>query len=168
MLLAFAWVANPFTLYALNMNTNDALVGALLAWFIAALSVPWLRGALLAAAGLAKLGPLALVPLLMSLRRRRGDAGRVRRLASLLLLSMLARQSDGLHLFWERTFHYQLNRVTPLSIWTLGALSPGVADPALAAAGAAGGGGAGLPAAWRCCRADARTRWPWRRWPRPR
>jgi hypothetical protein len=123
-LLAFAWVANPFTLYALNMNTNDALVGALLAWFIAALSVPWLRGGLMAAAGLAKLGPLALLPLLMSLR------GRVATLAgfvgtSLLLLSMLARQSDGLHLFWERTFHYQLNRVTPLSIWTLGAFHPG-------------------------------------------
>ena len=50
--LAFGWAANPFTLYALNMNTNDALVGALLAWFLAALSVPWLRGAVLAAAGL--------------------------------------------------------------------------------------------------------------------
>ena len=35
-LLAFGWAANPFTLYALNMNTNDALVGALLAWFLAA------------------------------------------------------------------------------------------------------------------------------------
>ena len=70
LLLAFAWVANPFTLYALNMNTNDALVGALLAWFIAALSVPWLRGGLMAAAGLTKLGPLALVPLMLSLRGR--------------------------------------------------------------------------------------------------
>ena len=124
LLLAFGWAANPFTLYALNMNTNDALVGALLAWFIAALSVPWLRGGLMAAAGLAKLGPLALVPLLMSLRRRVATlAGFL--LTSLLLLSMLARQSDGLHVFWERTFHYQLNRVTPLSIWTLGAFHPG-------------------------------------------
>jgi hypothetical protein len=124
LLLAFAWVANPFTLYALNMNTNDSLVGALLAWFIAALSVPWLRGGLMAAAGLAKLGPLALVPLMLSLRRRVATlAGFVG--TSLLLLSMLARQSNGLHLFWDRTFHYQLNRVTPLSIWTLGAFHPG-------------------------------------------
>jgi hypothetical protein len=124
LLLAFAWVANPFTLYALNMNTNDALVGALLAWFIAALSVPWLRGGLMAAAGLAKLGPLALLPLLMSLQRRVATlAGFL--LTSLLLLSMLARQSDGLQVFWDRTFHYQLNRVTPLSIWTLGAFHPG-------------------------------------------
>ena len=68
--MAFAWAANPFTLYALNMNTNDALVGALLAWAMALLSIPAARGALLAAAGLAKLGPLALIPLFLSLRRR--------------------------------------------------------------------------------------------------
>ena len=58
-LMAFAWAANPFTLYALNMNTNDALVGALLAWTMALLSIPAARGALLACAGLSKLGPLA-------------------------------------------------------------------------------------------------------------
>ena len=50
------------------MNTNDALVGALLAWMLAALSVPVLRGALLAAASLTKFAPLALVPLFASLR----------------------------------------------------------------------------------------------------
>jgi hypothetical protein len=123
-LLAFAWAANPFTLYALNMNTNDALVGALLAWFMAALSVPWLRGGLLAAAGLTKLGPLALLPLLASLRQRRATFAGVA-VASLLFLSMLALDSNGLRLFWDRSFHYQLNRVTPLSIWTIGSFHPG-------------------------------------------
>jgi hypothetical protein len=123
-LLAFAWAANPFTLYSLNMNTNDALVGALLAWFMAALSVPWLRGALLAAAGLTKLGPLALLPLLASLRGRRATFAGVA-VASLLLLSMLALDGNGLRLFWDRSFHYQLNRVTPLSIWTIGSFHPG-------------------------------------------
>ena len=44
-LMAFAWAANPFTLYALNMNTNDALVGALLAWAMALLSIPAAGGA---------------------------------------------------------------------------------------------------------------------------
>jgi len=123
-LLAFAWAADPFTLYALNMNTNDALVGALLAWMMAALSLPAVRGVLLAAAGLTKLGPLALVPLLLSLRNRRataiGFAG-----GSLALLSMLALDGSGLRLFWDRTFHYQLGRVTPLSIWTIGSYHPG-------------------------------------------
>ncbi len=42
--LAFAWAANPFTLYSLNMNSNDALVGALLAWTLAVLSFPAARG----------------------------------------------------------------------------------------------------------------------------
>lgn len=123
-LLAFAWAANPFTLYALNMNTNDALVGALLAWFMAALSVPWLRGGLMAAAGLTKLGPLALLPLLVSLRGRRATFAGVA-VASLLLLSVLALDGNGLRLFWDRSFHYQLNRVTPLSIWTIGSFHPG-------------------------------------------
>jgi glycosyl transferase family 87 len=123
-LLAFAWAANPFTLYALNMNTNDALVGALLAWMIAALSLPAARGVLLAAAGLTKLGPLALVPLLLSLRNRTATAIGLAA-GSLALLSMLALDGNGLRLFWDRTFHYQLGRVTPLSIWTIGSYHPG-------------------------------------------
>jgi hypothetical protein len=123
-LLAFAWAANPFTLYALNMNTNDALVGALLAWTIAALSLPVARGAVLAAAGLTKLGPLALVPLFLSLRNRAATMAAFAGM-SLILLSMLALDGNGLKLFWDRTFDYQLGRVTPLSIWTIGAYHPG-------------------------------------------
>jgi hypothetical protein len=123
-LLAFAWAADPFTLYALNMNTNDALVGALLAWMIAALSFPVVRGVLLAAAALTKLGPLALVPLLLSLRNRVATAIGLAA-GSIALLSMLALDANGLRLFWERTFHYQLGRVTPLSIWTIGSYHPG-------------------------------------------
>ena len=127
LLLAFGWAANPFTLYALNMNTNDALVGALLAWTLAALSVPALRGALLAAASLTKFAPLALVPLFMSLRHKLatliGFAA-----AALVLLSMLVLDSNGLSLFWHRTLDYQLGRVTPMAIWTLTTYHPGWPD----------------------------------------
>lgn len=126
-LLAFAWASNPFTLYALNMNTNDALTGALLAWTIAALSLPVVRGAALSAAGLTKLGPLALVPLFASLRHRAATAAGFVGM-SLILLSILALDGDGLRLFWERTFDYQLGRVTPLSIWTLGSYHPNWPD----------------------------------------
>ena len=38
---------------------------------------------------------------------------------------MLALDGNGLRLFWDRTFHYQLGRVTPLSIWTIGNYHPG-------------------------------------------
>ena len=126
-LLAFAWVANPFTLYALNMNTNDALVGALLAWMLAALSVPALRGALLAAASLTKFAPLALVPLFASLKHRVATfAGFA--VAGLALLSILALDAHGLSLFWQRTLDYQLGRVTPMAIWTLPSYHPGWPD----------------------------------------
>jgi hypothetical protein len=127
LLLAFGWAANPFTLYALNMNTNDALVGALLAWMLAALSVPALRGALLAAASLTKFAPLALVPLFASLKHRVATfAGFA--VAGVALLSILALDAHGLSLFWQRTLDYQLGRVTPMAIWTLPSYHPGWPD----------------------------------------
>ena len=133
LLLAFGWAANPFTLYALNMNTNDALVGALLAWTLAALSVPVLRGALLAAASLTKFAPLALVPLFASLRHRVATLVGFA-VAAIALLAMLALDSDGLSLFWHRTLDYQLGRVTPMAIWTLPSYHPGWPDIELAPA----------------------------------
>ena len=67
--LAYAWVSFPFTLFALESNTNDTLVAVLiLAALLAAtyrsnLSVAG-RGAMAALAGLTKFAPLALAPLL--------------------------------------------------------------------------------------------------------
>jgi hypothetical protein len=72
--LAYAWAAYPFTLFALESNSNDTLVAVLvLAAVLAASSPPpiadrWARrsasGAFAALAGLAKFAPLALAPLL--------------------------------------------------------------------------------------------------------
>jgi hypothetical protein len=125
--LAFAWAANPFTLYSLNMNSNDALVGALVACTFAVLSFPAARGVLLAAAALTKFAPLALVPLFSSLRGRFATLVGFA-VGALLLLSMLALDADGLSLFWHRTIDYQLGRVTPMSVWTLGLYHPGWYD----------------------------------------
>jgi len=125
--LAFAWAANPFTLYSLNMNSNDALVGALLAWTFALRAIPAARGAMLAAAALTKFAPLAVVPLFASLRNRAATFIGFG-VAALLLLSKLALDSDGISLFWHRTIDYQLGRVTPMAIWTLGLYHPGWYD----------------------------------------
>ncbi len=38
---------------------------------------------------------------------------------------MLAFDRHGLRLFWDRTIGYQTDRVTPMSIWTLGDFHPG-------------------------------------------
>jgi hypothetical protein len=122
--LAFAWAANPFTLYSLNMNSNDALVGALVAWTLAVLSFPAARGVLLAAASLTKFAPLAMVPLFASLRSRFATLAGFA-VGALLLLSMLALDANGASLFWHRTIDYQLGRVTPMSVWTLGQYHPG-------------------------------------------
>jgi len=61
----FFWATFPFTLYAMSSNSNDAVVGALVAWTFAALSFPFLRGLVLGLAGWAKFAPLMLVPLLV-------------------------------------------------------------------------------------------------------
>jgi hypothetical protein len=165
-LLAFGWAANPFTLYALNLNTNDALVGALLAWLLAFLGRPMVRGALLAATALSKLGPLCLVPLMFSLRGRlRMAVGLV--VGSALLMSILLLDGGGLRVFWDRTLGYQLDRVTPLSIWTIGSYHP--AGPTCTGPSRRPRSRSGWDCfPWRCSRVAARMRCRWRRWRRSR
>ena len=69
-MLAYAWAAYPFTLYAMNCNTNDALVAALVLAALLAAGSPVGRGAFVALAGLTKFAPLALAPLFATLPPR--------------------------------------------------------------------------------------------------
>jgi hypothetical protein len=134
--LAYAWVSYPFTLFALESNSNDTLVGALvLAAVLAASYRSQLahsgRGALAALAGLAKFAPLALVPLLathgLGEEGRGGVSGRARSLALFLaafavaaaLVCIPALSHDSLHTIYERTIAYQSNRGSPFSVWGL-------------------------------------------------
>ncbi len=131
--LAYAWAAYPFTLYALESNSNDSLVGALaLAAVLAASYRTELaragRGALAALASLTKFAPLALVPLLathglegLSLARRaRALALYAAAFAgTVALVSIPALSHDSLHTIYERTFVYQSNRGSPFSVWGL-------------------------------------------------
>ena len=50
-LLAFAWLAYPFTAYVLNANTNDAIMPAVLVWGFWLVHVSGGRGAAVALAG---------------------------------------------------------------------------------------------------------------------
>ena len=63
--LVYLWAAYPFTLWSMNSNTNDTLVGMLVVG--ALLGVRWapVRGSLAALAGLTKFAPFALGPLLL-------------------------------------------------------------------------------------------------------
>jgi hypothetical protein len=62
--LAYAWVAYPFTLFALESNSNDTLVAVFILAALLLASSPPARGVFAALAGLTKLAPLALVPVL--------------------------------------------------------------------------------------------------------
>jgi hypothetical protein len=116
--LAYAWAANPFTLYALDCNVNDALVGGLVLGAIAAASSPAGRGALVALAGMAKFAPLALAPLFATHTRGawRFALGGAAALVPCLLLIL---GYGGLHTFYDRTLGFQAGRGSPFSVWGL-------------------------------------------------
>jgi hypothetical protein len=62
-LLCFAWAACPYTAFALESNTNDALVSLTLAAALLCLTAPIPRGITLALSSMTKFAPLALGPL---------------------------------------------------------------------------------------------------------
>ena len=69
MALAFAWLACPWTLYAMNANANDGLVAPRGRGRLLTLSSPAGRGVVVALAAAAKIGPAALAPLFATGRR---------------------------------------------------------------------------------------------------
>ena len=122
--LAFAWAAYPFTLLALQSNTNDALVAALLVGALLALRSPPGRGVLLGLAAAAKFAPAALVPLLAT-----GTGDEPRRTAwprfavafagIVALAIFMYLPPGGLREFWDATLGFQLGRSSPFSPWGL-------------------------------------------------
>jgi hypothetical protein len=131
--LAYAWVSFPFTLFALESDSNDTLVAVMILAALYFAGSPPVRGAFAALAGLTKFAPLALAPLLAThgLRDRDGwvsiSSFRSRAVALFLLAfagvaalaSIPALTHDSLHTIFERTLVYQSNRGSPFSIWGL-------------------------------------------------
>ncbi len=116
--LAYAWLAFPFSLFVANTNANDAfpvalVLGALLAW-----GNPIGRGILIALAGMTKFAPLALFPLFA---RARG-AGRfvVAFVLTVAVVSIPILLFGGtLKDFWDATLGYQADRKSPFSVYGL-------------------------------------------------
>jgi hypothetical protein len=126
--LAYAWASYPFTLFALESNSNDSLVAVLLLATLLVCSSPPARGIFAALAGLTKFAPLALSPLLWThgltglTARRRARALALFGLAfaiTVAVVSIPALTHDSLHTIYERTLAYQSNRESPFSIWGL-------------------------------------------------
>jgi hypothetical protein len=124
-LLAYAWAAYPFTLWSLSSNTNDALVALLLVVALLGITSAAARGVLGALAGLTKLAPLALAPLLLrgsgpSWPRKRSLACYVVAYGLTLLVAMLpVLLENNLHAFWRDSIAYQAGRLSPFSVWGL-------------------------------------------------
>jgi hypothetical protein len=147
--LAYAWVSYPFTLYALESNSNDSLVGALVLAAVLAATSPAVRGRtapgdglrragsgmFAALAGLTKFAPLALAPLLCTHGLGGLSWGRRARAVALFVLAFAATAAvvsipalahDSLHTIYERTIAYQDSRESPFSLWGLYGRPPGI------------------------------------------
>jgi hypothetical protein len=116
--LAYAWAANPFTLYAMNCNVNDALVGAFILAAILAAASPAGRGALIALAGMAKFAPLGLGPLFAT--HTRGALRYALAFAAVVVpCAIVVLAYGGVHDFYDRTIEFQGSRGSPFSVWGL-------------------------------------------------
>ncbi|MGC1165243.1 MAG: glycosyltransferase 87 family protein, partial [Solirubrobacterales bacterium] len=118
-ILAFGWAAYPYTAFALESNSNDTLVAALLVAMLLLLARPLARGAMAALATFAKFAPALLAPMLLTYESRR---------RSMLLFAVAFALASGavmlwpaidpgLHTFYDRTIAYQSGRDSPFSIW---------------------------------------------------
>ena len=132
-LLCFAWAACPYTAFALESNTNDALVSLGLAAALLCLTSPISRGVTLGLTSMTKFAPLALGPLFATFgatdRDRVPATGPVARYAkvvipftiafaiTVLVVCFQALQDPGLSTFWHRTIAEQGGRDSPFSIW---------------------------------------------------
>ena len=144
-IMAFAWAAYPYTAFALQSNSNDSLVGALLIWSLVGFSSLGWRALFLALASLVKFTPLFLVPLFAT--GQQGLAGRLdpdegsgfigrltgwspprpARLRLLYFASVFVGVAaliliypavePGLATTFERTISTQLDRESPFSVW---------------------------------------------------
>jgi len=131
--LGYAWVTYPYAIFALQTNSNDTLVGLLTVAALLGLTLAparrglsaSARGAGIALATAAKVGPLALAPLFAT-----ADAGPTPRatlrnvaiftvvLAVVVAATFLPFMPDGgLRELYDRTLGYQASRRSPFSVW---------------------------------------------------
>jgi hypothetical protein len=125
--LSFGWAAYPFTAYALNSNTNDALMPALLVWGFWLVTSPWARGAAAGLAGWSKFGALLVAPLWATYPRftvrtaaKFAAAFAAVTVASFSILLLEPSLWNAVEAFWERTIVHQLERHSPFSLWDWG------------------------------------------------
>jgi hypothetical protein len=124
--LAFAWSAYPFSQYASQSNTNDAIMPAFLIWGFWLCTSAWARGVFTASASWTKFGALLVAPLWATypeFRKSRRTAlvfALAFALATVACFWVLLLEPSPFHaarVFWDRTISPQVNRQSPFSLW---------------------------------------------------
>lgn len=120
--LAFAWAAYPFTQYASNSNTNDAIMPCLLIYGFWLVASPAGRGAFAALSGWSKFATLIVAPMWATYPDRRPSARFIGAfaVATLAVFSIVLLEPSPLHelrVFWDRTVKWQIGRDSPFSLW---------------------------------------------------
>lgn len=118
-ILAFGWAAYPYTAYALESNSNDSLVAALLLGTLLLMARPLARGAALAAATWAKFVAAPLAPMFLTYERRLRPALLFVAGFALVTVAVMTWPAidPGLKTFYDRTIASQVGRDSPFSIW---------------------------------------------------
>jgi hypothetical protein len=120
-LLALGWAVYPFGFFPYLLNTNDALIPLFVVYALLALSSPAVRGVVLGLAAAAKFAPLALAGLLAAGRGQRRPSALAAfavALGAVISISIWMLLPTGdLHLFWQKTIAFQLQRQSLSSIW---------------------------------------------------
>ena len=126
-MLCFAWAACPYTAYALESNTNDALVSLGVAAALLCLTSPVARGITLGLSSMTKFAPLALGPLFATYGATAGRSFRryakviipftIAFAITILVVCFQALEDPGLSTFWHRTIAEQGGRDSPFSVW---------------------------------------------------
>ena len=117
---AFAWASYPYTAYAMQSNTNDALVAASVVGILLVAARPLARGAMVAVAAATKLAPILLAPLFANLRPLRPRSLVLYGLGfggTLALVMAPTLIDPGISTFYDRTLGFQSSRGSPFSIW---------------------------------------------------
>ena len=122
--MAYAWAAYPYTLFAMESNSNDSLVAALVVWALVAVGSAPVRGALI---GLAAGAKFAAGPLVLLFARGTGGFKKWHFVAALAAFVAVVAAAflpfvpshGGLRAVYDRTVGYQVGRDSPFSIWGL-------------------------------------------------
>jgi hypothetical protein len=120
--LAFAWAAYPFTQYASSSNTNDSIMPAFLIWGFWLVTSPVGRGVFGALSGWTKFASLIVAPLWATYPNGRPSKRFVAAFAAttLVVFSVVLLEPSPLHelhVFWDRTVKWQVDRPSPWSLW---------------------------------------------------